>query len=353
MFTYSGITDMAAWRRFLIFVKANLQKWGVKYWCATWEQGEGAFFHGHLYLQFKTMVDKALPHFAYEGKSPHVDGNDYCGEGINRKRAQQSMDRGFFYVWADKIGTERYPSGKPCVEGNYEPCWTRAKCRYQVLGRWPEVLWKQKKLSHDKYEEYLFACRDGVLARKRNLDACRAKEESDAAALQIAARVKRIRGNARLFQPFPVVPEANSWLAEFKADAVRYRILIVHGPSRSGKTEWAKSLFSRALELKVGTLAHFPDGMRMFDRDLHDGIVLDDVRDLAFVVSHQEKLQGKYDYPVEFASTTGGTCAFSKDLFAVPIVMTINNSTKNLQLLATDDFLGNVGNRVLVTWPRP
>ena len=39
------------------------------------------------------------------------------------------------------------------------------------------------------------------------------------------------------------------------------------------------------------------------------------------------------------------------DLFAIPIVATINDSTKNRNLLTEDDWLGNVGNRVLVTCP--
>ena len=71
--------------------------------------------------------------------------------------------------------------------------------------------------------------------------------------------------------------------------------------------------------------------MRQFKRGHHDGLVLDDVRDLQFLVNHQEKLQGKYDCLVEFGSTAGGTCAYHRDLFGVPVVATINFSTKNLQ----------------------
>ena len=41
------------------------------------------------------------------------------------------------------------------------------------------------------------------------------------------------------------------------------------------------------------------------------------------------------------------------DLFAIPIVATINYATANRDLLETDDWLGNAGNRVLLTWPRP
>ena len=70
-----------------------------------------------------------------------------------------------------------------------------------------------------------------------------------------------------------------------------------------------------------------------------------------FFVNHQEKLQGKYDYMVEFASTAGGQCAYEHDLFAVPIVATINKTTKNRHLLESDDWLSNPGNRVLLSWP--
>ena len=84
---------------------------------------------------------------------------------------------------------------------------------------------------------------------------------------------------------------------------------------------------------------------------MHDGLVLDDVRDLAFVVAHQEKLQGKYDARVEFGTTSGGTCAYTKWLFRVPTVVTCNYSTKSLDLLDNCDFLGNARNRVLVRYP--
>ena len=129
-------------------------------------------------------------------------------------------------------------------------------------------------------------------------------------------------------------------------DALRYPLLVVHEPSYCGKTEWALSLFKRPLELKVGTLQHFPEAMRRFDREKFDGLVLDDVRDLTFLSEHQEKLQGKYSGAVEFASTPGGKCAYWRDLFKVPVVVTVNDSTKNLHFLrpGVHDFLGKTEN---------
>ena len=237
------------------------------------------------------------------------------------------------------------------VDGNYAPCWTELKCTYQALGKWPETLWKQNKLSHDTYREYLHLCRDGVVSRKRNLDAVVDYEVRATRAREITERASRIRSNPAIYQGFPEVPEAQAWLDKFKHDALRYPVLIVLGSSGSGKTEWAKSLFRNPLVLRIGTLEHFPDTMRSFDRSKHDGIVLDDLRDLLFLHNHQDKVQGKYDSEVEFASTAGGTCAYYKDLFAVPFVATINESTKNLNALDENDFLRRSSNRVLVKWP--
>ena len=125
----------------------------------------------------------------------------------------------------------------------------------------------------------------------------------------------------------------------------------MRGASHTGKTEWAKSFFRNPLELNIGTLEYFPEKMRDFDRNIHDGLVLDDVRDLQFLSDHQDKLQGKYDSRVEFASTPGGTCAYTKYLYAVPIVVTFNNSTANLQFLRVHDWLKHKKNRLLVEFP--
>ena len=163
--------------------------------------------------------------------------------------------------------------------------------------------------------------------------------------------IKRIKTNSSLYRPFPVVAEASQWLEHFKQDAMRYPLLIVRGESHTGKTEWVKSLFRNALELKIGALEHFPSQMRSFSRDVHDALILDDVRDLAFLVAHQDKLQGKYDAVLEFASTPGGVCSFTKWLFKVPVAVTCNYSTKNLEYLTENDFLGKVANRVVVDFP--
>ena len=349
--TYLKVASLAVWPRFVKFVKKHLSAWKVRYWCATMETCTDGGYHFHLMLQFHSSSDKRrLEQFCFEGLRAGASATDICGEGFCRKKLQQSIDRGFFYVFADKEGTVFGKDGKHFTDGNYLPAWTSCSCRYQVLGKWPESLWKQYKISNKTYEELLFLCRDGVVPRKRNLDACLKHEQQVRTDEVVADRVKRIHANQEIYQPFPRVPEADAWLQHFTKDALRYPMLLVRGPSRTGKTEWAKSLFKQPLEVKVGILEVFPDGLRKFRRGYHDGIVLDDIRDLRFLVAHQEKLQGKYT-PVEFGSTQGGMYAYQLDLFAIPIVATFNGSTASQHLLDSDDFLANPGNRVLVSWP--
>ena len=69
-----------------------------------------------------------------------------------------------------------------------------------------------------------------------------------------------------------------------------------------------------------------------------------DSRDLAFLSDHQEQLQGRYSGTVALGTTPSGEYAFDVDFFRLPIVVTVNNSTRNLSLLTTDDFVANPEN---------
>ena len=315
LLTYGGRWSLSLWKSFVAYVCRQLRSWGVSRWCATLEKSEAGKLHVHLALQFQTCVNRWSKFFAWGERFPNASSHDYLGQGLNKnpRFIQQSVDRGFFYVYAAKEGTQHDKHGNICFEGNHVPCWekTPKATRYQVLGKWPQSLWQQYKLSADNYEHYLFLCRDGVISRKRNLDVVRARAEEEEEAEQMAAATKRVRLNT--FTAFPKLPAVTKWLALFKIESDRYPFLILLGPSRSRKTEFAKALFKNPLELKIGTLGYFPDRMRDFSRLKHDAVVLDDCRDFRFLVEHQEKLQGKVDARVEFASTPGGQCKYIRD----------------------------------------
>ena len=153
---------------------------------------------GTRMLQFRQVQDKSSKSFVFERIFPNASSNDYLNEGMGRRNPQQSIDRAFFYVFASKIGTVLDEANVPCVAGNYMPAWvgTVGIDTYRVQGRWPEALWKHYKLEDHMYEQYLYLARDGVQARKRNLDACKAWKEAAGEQEEIDRVVKRIRGNA-------------------------------------------------------------------------------------------------------------------------------------------------------------
>ena len=157
--TYGGKWDLASWREFLSFVRGKISAWSIWRWCTTLEESDEGKLHVHLTLQFRISVDRTSKYFAWKGRSPNASSDDYLGEGLakNRRFLQQSVDRAFFYVFADKKGTQRDENGKECVDGNHFPSWVSARraSKYLVSGKWPLALWRQVKLTHERYEEYM------------------------------------------------------------------------------------------------------------------------------------------------------------------------------------------------------
>ena len=149
MLTYFGVQNLSQWKRFVAHVGAHVAKWGVTYWCATLERTQTGRLHIHLMIQVTKPVDRSTRAFWFEGLKPRADQNDLLGGGFSRQKMQESLNRGMFYCWADKLGTERCEAGRACVAGNYEPAWTSAARTYPVKSKWAEDLWKAYKLADE------------------------------------------------------------------------------------------------------------------------------------------------------------------------------------------------------------
>ena len=228
LLTYQGVdasTEVAlqCWGRLVKFVKSHLREWGVKHWTTTLETNKDGTHHLHLMLDFFTSAERTARAFSFEGRCPNVSANDLLGEGWSRsKQWRASVDRGHFYVWANKKGTTRDAGGKLCVAANYEPAWTDAKETYVVKAEWPEKLWKAYKLDDSVYyQDYLFQCKDKVVAKKRNFEAYLARMRAQELEREIEVRTSRIRSTPAIYQPFQRVAQADEFLALFDSEAMR------------------------------------------------------------------------------------------------------------------------------------
>ena len=75
------------------------------------------------------------------------------------------MDRAFFYVRANKVGTVADQNDALCVEGNRKPVWTSAANVDAIKGAWLDKLLRACKLSLSVCEDYLYCYRDEVTTR--------------------------------------------------------------------------------------------------------------------------------------------------------------------------------------------
>ena len=111
LLTYNGVRDQAQWRAFVTHVHAHVTAWQLKYWCATLEATKTERLHIHLMVQHLSAMDRTITRFRFQGLTPNAQPNDVLGEGFSRKKMQESLNRAFFYCWADKIGTQRDAAG--------------------------------------------------------------------------------------------------------------------------------------------------------------------------------------------------------------------------------------------------
>ena len=141
LLTYSGEWSVALGRERVVFVKQALGQWAVVRWCSTLEMSGEGNLHAHLVLQFRKAVGRSVAFFLWSGHHPNASSHDLLGQGLNNnpKILQPSIDRGFFYVWADTEGAQRDGDGKVCVDGNHVPSWAklRTTSRYQVFWELP------------------------------------------------------------------------------------------------------------------------------------------------------------------------------------------------------------------------
>ena len=75
----------------------------------------------------------------------------------------------------------------------------------------------------------------------------------------------------------------------------RYKMLVLHGPSRTGKSRFARSLFGLGRTLVVDVQhAEHPD-LRGYRRHEHLAVLLDEVASPQFIVSNKKLLQAHVD----------------------------------------------------------
>ena len=137
-----------------------------------------------------------------------------------------------------------------------------------------------------------------------------------------AAARKLIAAKALPFKPLH--PAVERWLMQYEEVGERYKMLVLHGPSCTGKSRLARSLFgdSRTLVVDVQHAAH-PD-MRAYRRGFHRAVLLDEMASVEFIVQNKKLLQAHVDGAILGQSATQ-LYTYEVFLWRTPIMVTTNN----------------------------
>lgn len=217
--------------------------------------------------------------WVFKGVRPRVDVNAELRGPYHWLKAAQ---RGHFYCSVHKTGALFTSTNYPPWQGLWVP-----------EASWGVSLYRQHKLGHDKYLQLSALLRDGHERRKASVEAVRATEQANDFAQERAWAREQIRARACPFKMLQ--PAVERWMMSFEEVEERYCMLVSHGPSRTGKSRLARSLFGmgRTLVVDVQQAKH-PD-LRTFRRHVHRALLLDEVADPSFVVNNKKLLQAHVD----------------------------------------------------------
>ena len=307
---------------------------GVRHGTSTLEASLRSDTEGRVHFHWKVNLEGALDQtntdgFDFLGVRPDARATTVPTDSF-RKKARganflEASNRAHFYVWAPKEGTLR-------GDTNYAPFQD-----YRVLGKWLDDLWTDGKLSNKTYEALSLQVRVGHAGRMRDVQAVAAREKEGKVDQTLAKADAEL---AKLRAPFRVFSEVRAWEDSFLNLDFRWKLLVLVADSASGKSSFAESLFEQPFILTVEAAEHLD--LKAFDRDVHDGLVLDNVNSWGQLLRWRAVLQARN------AKSSGGQSAtnmfaYVQYLFGVAVVATID-------LDAPDAYLVQAGSPKCSNW---
>ena len=309
-------SEEALWNEWKAWKKARKKALGIRQSSSTLERSVKSRHKGRVHFHWKvnlaTALDQATTEgFEFCGVKPDARATVVAKAADGQKKPRganflEASNRGHFYTVAPKVGTLYSDS-------NWK-AWTN----YRVLGKWLDDLWTDGKLDHDTYGTLALRVRVGYANRKKDLEMVKAAEHDARVDRELAEVGKELDLLKAPFLPFP---EVTAWEDTFLTLRFRWQLLALVADSASGKSSYAESLFDNPFVLTVEEAEHLD--LKAFDRDTHDGIVLDNVNTWQQLLRWRALLQARN------AKTYGGQSAtnmyaYAQYLFGVAIAVTVD-----------------------------
>ena len=131
-----------------------------------------------------------------------------------------------------------------------------------------------------------------------------------------------LKPRRRDFKPKPL--QVRRWLASLDVPDWRYSMLVLVGPSKMGKSEWAKDMRGPDHTLLVDCQNAMHPDLVEFDPQRHLAVVLDEISGPDFVLRNKKLLQAHVD-GARLGQSPTQRFAYDIMLWRVAIVLTCNH----------------------------
>ena len=206
----------------------------------TFEQEKLLRLHAHVYM--RNEVQEVRSEHQARLRFKHSDA--HLKDTLWGKKTARSNWAGAYYCLAPKLGS-LYQRGS--VERFKD---------FPVDPSWVFNLVEAEKMAYWEAKTELIRCGKGLVRRLADLECWHQNRQN----LLVHDMVKSAQAASReQLQKFHNWPVANEWLASvMKPMQPRKKVLVLNGPSRTGKTEFARGLFplGEVHELNCAGLAH-------------------------------------------------------------------------------------------------
>ena len=320
MLTFNSIAFVSSpdfWAAYQAWVEERARHHEATYWSCTLEISTHSQDAGRIHLhgywswhgQSRGVDQRNTDAWVFKGVRPRVDVNSDRRGPSEWLRATQ---HGHFYVQVFKIGTVYSAT-------NYAP-WERD---WIPDHWWFTKLWKQHKLDHDQFLRLSMQYREGHDRRRAWVDAVRVSESASAHVDEQTAALSMIESRSKDFKPLP--PALERWKMQYDDYPTdRYMFLVLYGPSRTGKSRLARSLFGAASTLVVDIENAAHPNLKAYRRGVHKAILLDEMKSPSFLVHNKKVLQAHIDGAWLGDSPTQ-QYLYEVFLWRTPIIITTNN----------------------------
>jgi hypothetical protein len=320
MLTYNSLAFVLTpklWGEFEDFVQDRVKVFKATNYSCTIEHSENSQdtgrIHLHAYISWHDRKSPTIDHrttdaWVFQDVRPRVDVNK---EKRGPHEWLRATEHGHFYVQVWKNGTVHSSTNYPPWTGVWAPeAW------------WVVSLWKKHKLGHESMLYLSSQLRDGHARRKAEVEAVLATETFHKHASEQSAALQAIAAMALPMKPLH--PSIEAWMMHFEEVDDRYKFLVLFGPSRTGKSRLARSLFGNERTLVVDILNAEHPNLKSYSRIKHRAILLDEMKGAEFIVKNKKALQAHVD-GAELGQSPTQQFVYNVFLWRTPLIITTNN----------------------------